>query len=862
MKYFYKFKIWMEPEIAISQAQELLKEHLFFDAVDLLYNENQVNQLDQFITTANAITISTYLRDKGILINHFTTGFKGFRLLVEEGKFSIYSNRLEMLVESFHLLLNKFLGKNTLTNFPKSVLMNTESLFDFDLMPSINANANPGLECQKDRLIMKFFENIAFVLCNTTNNLRFSLLKLLQAFAYYFPLQISEILNIQFAFNNTSSELGSPFNTIFKRINIKPNNSGNISEKTRAILTELEHIKNNKLIKTEDECFRYIIERVELSEPFDILSLSDPELNYTILTGLSNAPALRTVFESAISSNGTNNKSTNANFLGTLLNNALIHFAYHKDSWLTTDIPSEKIENKPEEFSFAVNALYNQLEQLDKHEAMSKIIAFGAINKSNGKLLPHILEMMGSEKDYIRVASLVCAAFIDRKESSIKVLLDDEVQKWTGDRLVLKLILLCYRTLGVTMDNFTFLFEWLRQTTDLDNKILILHTMFKIALFQNDGYPLIGHKTDIINESFNGKEIVAELTKDLNEIKNKGIDFTERQTAMLCGCDVLISTYDKKDLNSIFENFEENLTENIILKIPSIVSMFYNTGNIDMVHHLVSFLAKRKIDKNIKGPELDFAVISIALICANVKDEDLTKKMAIRMINLLYSEDTFLSPGIGPALGLLSLGVPETNLVSLANSLATSGENLGTTTAIGGVLGLGLLGFGTKNSKITENLINIEGIINSPVIGMAVKIALGFVHAGKGMFKIESNEATLKFLGSFVLKALICPDILLDEDFDTEVWDIFSLFRPKWKVAVDQNGKFVDGVQIRIGKEVGETGKKEIGGGLVMKTPLVVNVGESSEFVDSKCKEKGDTQKLINNDYNNIKTDIFFINTE
>ena len=123
------------------------------------------------------------------------------------------------------------------------------------------------------------------------------------------------------------------------------------------------------------------------------------------------------------------------------------------------------------------------------------------------------------------------------------------------------------------------------------------------------------------------------------------------------------------------------------------------------------------------------AVIGVALIAFG---EDIGVEMALRTMNHLYQYgEPVIKRAIPLAIGLLRISNPEAATMDLLTKLAYDADEH---IALSAIFGLGLIGAGTNNSKLGQNLRLLASYYAGPTTSdqlFVVRIAQGLVHMGK-----------------------------------------------------------------------------------------------------------------------------------
>ena len=125
---------------------------------------------------------------------------------------------------------------------------------------------------------------------------------------------------------------------------------------------------------------------------------------------------------------------------------------------------------------------------------------------------------------------------------------------------------------------------------------------------------------------------------------------------------------------------------------------YAGSGNVLKVQKMLHLCAEHKEDEK-EAIHQVAAVIGVALIAFG---EDIGVEMALRTMNHLYQYgEPVIKRTIPLAIGLLRISNPEVATMDLLTKLAyDSDENI----SMSAIFALGLIGAGTNNSKLAQNL--------------------------------------------------------------------------------------------------------------------------------------------------------------
>eukprot|EP00088_Acartia_fossae_P017208 TRINITY_DN19748_c0_g1_i1.p1 TRINITY_DN19748_c0_g1~~TRINITY_DN19748_c0_g1_i1.p1 ORF type:complete len:251 (+),score=-4.91 TRINITY_DN19748_c0_g1_i1:2-754(+) len=217
------------------------------------------------------------------------------------------------------------------------------------------------------------------------------------------------------------------------------------------------------------------------------------------------------------------------------------------------------------------------------------------------------------------------------------------------------------------------------------------------------------------------------------------------------------------------------------------------------------------------------------------------KEMMTRLIFTLSVQYTFQVSEYSAVIGMLYLSDPRPEAISFLLKYCNLDEEYPNNIVVCSIISLGLIGFGTNNSRISDALkyLLYASFESDACIPAAIRIAQGMLHFGRGLFMLQRDEKIYLKLYDFF--RIICDDSSKLKDLPTifRIFEIINLATPKWIVGVNENGEWVNDIKIRIGKENGDIGKSRISGGLIGKTPVIKNYTEEAEIADERFEDIG-----------------------
>ena len=264
---------------------------------------------------------------------------------------------------------------------------------------------------------------------------------------------------------------------------------------------------------------------------------------------------------------------------------------------------------------------------------------------------------------------------------------------------------------------------------------------------------------------------------------------------------------------------------------------YAGSGNVLKVQKMLHLCAEHKDDEKESIHQVA-AVIGVALIAFG---EDIGVEMALRTMNHLYQYgEPVIKRTIPLAIGLLRISNPEVATMDMMTKLAyDSDENI----SMSAIFALGLIGAGTNNSKLAQNLRLLASYFAGPTTAdqlFVVRIAQGLVHMGKGLLGLNPLHSD-KFLFSNVSLAGLLTVLLAATDMKTFITGKFHYFLfyltlsiyPRMLITLNEDLEPVQ-TQVRVGNAVdtvGQAGKpKRITGFQTHDTPVLIGQSERAEL--------------------------------
>lgn len=248
---------------------------------------------------------------------------------------------------------------------------------------------------------------------------------------------------------------------------------------------------------------------------------------------------------------------------------------------------------------------------------------------------------------------------------------------------------------------------------------------------------------------------------------------------------------------------------------------------------------KKARDEEVAASEAEqaIAVLGLALVAMG---EELGTAMTIRAFGHLQQYgDLSVRRAMPLALGLLSISNPDVLLTDTLSKL-THESDPGVYHAA--VLGLGLIGAGTNNSRIAGLLRSLSAYFSKdPAALFVVRLAQGLLHTGKGLITLSPYPADSKALcnrvslGGLVTVLFACLDMkatILGKSHYL-LYFLSLAMTPRMVTTVDEDLKPLP-VLVRVGQAVdtvGQAGRpKRITGFQTHTTPILLASGERAEL--------------------------------
>lgn len=219
--------------------------------------------------------------------------------------------------------------------------------------------------------------------------------------------------------------------------------------------------------------------------------------------------------------------------------------------------------------------------------------------------------------------------------------------------------------------------------------------------------------------------------------------------------------------------------------------------------------------------------------------EELGSQMAHRAFgHMLQYGDASVRQGVPLAIALLNVSHPEQSAVDLLSKLSHDPD---TATATNSIFAMGLVGAGTNNSKIANNLRALASYYSKEAgLLFTVRIAQGLLHAGKGLLGFNCYHSNRSLMCPAAAAALVaiahtCLDFkgLILGKHHYLLYVLVAAAAPRMLITVDEDLKPLP-VPVRVGTAVdivGLAGKpKAITGFQTHTTPVLLAYEDRAEL--------------------------------
>jgi len=229
------------------------------------------------------------------------------------------------------------------------------------------------------------------------------------------------------------------------------------------------------------------------------------------------------------------------------------------------------------------------------------------------------------------------------------------------------------------------------------------------------------------------------------------------------------------------------------------------------------------------------AVVGIALVATG---EEMGAEMTLRTFDhLLHYGEPAVRQAVPLALALLRISHPDYGIVDQMSRLT---HDVDARVALNAIIGLGLVGAGTNNSRIAGLLRMLAEHACDPSSLFVVRLAQGLLHLGKGLLSISPFHADRSLvcksaMGSILTFLYCCLDLkqtILDKHHYL-MYHLASAMGPRFLFTVDVELNLLP-VSVRVGEAVetvGQAGRpKTITGFQTHTTPVLLGVDDRAEL--------------------------------
>lgn len=240
--------------------------------------------------------------------------------------------------------------------------------------------------------------------------------------------------------------------------------------------------------------------------------------------------------------------------------------------------------------------------------------------------------------------------------------------------------------------------------------------------------------------------------------------------------------------------------------------------------------------KRLLSAQQAVAVLGLAMVAMG---EELGAEMSIRTFgHLLQYGDPVIRRVVPLAIGLLSVSNPKLTLMDMLSKFTHDSDM---DVAQSAIIGLGLIGAGTNNSRIAGILRQLSVYYSKePSCLFLVRISQGLLHAGKGLVTMNpfysdrflENKAALGGLLTVLFCCLDTKNTILGKNHFL-LYFLALAARPRMLFTVEENLEFKQ-TSVRVGQAVdtvGQAGRpKSITGFQTHSTPVLLAAGERAEM--------------------------------
>eukprot|EP01095_Lingulamoeba_sp_RSL-Kostka_P012908 TRINITY_DN5214_c4_g1_i1.p1 TRINITY_DN5214_c4_g1~~TRINITY_DN5214_c4_g1_i1.p1 ORF type:complete len:893 (+),score=370.90 TRINITY_DN5214_c4_g1_i1:224-2680(+) len=263
---------------------------------------------------------------------------------------------------------------------------------------------------------------------------------------------------------------------------------------------------------------------------------------------------------------------------------------------------------------------------------------------------------------------------------------------------------------------------------------------------------------------------------------------------------------------------------------------YAGTGNVLKVQELLHACGE-PLEEDEDGSHISVCVLGISLIAIC---EDLGVDMSIRMFDhLLHYGETDIKKAIPLALAMVSISNP--TKINVVDTLSKLSHDSDLDVAQAAILGLGMVGAGTNNSRIAQLLRQLSAYYSKESDALfIVRIAQGLLHLGKGLLTIQPYHSHGNLLCKVSLAGILavmhsCLDFgnLIHDKAHYLLYLFTPAIRPRFLFTVNEELEPLK-TSVRVGQAVdtiGQAGKpKTITGFQTHDSPVLISAGHRAEL--------------------------------
>lgn len=265
---------------------------------------------------------------------------------------------------------------------------------------------------------------------------------------------------------------------------------------------------------------------------------------------------------------------------------------------------------------------------------------------------------------------------------------------------------------------------------------------------------------------------------------------------------------------------------------------YAGTGNVLKVQQMMHLCAEHLEEED--AAHQAAAVVGISIIAAG---EDVGSEMVLRVLDhFLHFGDLPIRRAVPIAYAMLHVSDPQNVVI---DSLSRLTHDQDAQVAQGAILGLGLIGAGTNNSRIAGLLRQLSDFYAREADQLFVtRIAQGLLHMGKGLLTLHPFHSDRVLLSGPAMAgilpvlqaALDMPRTLLGNHHHL-LFHLVPAMTPRMMMTVDENMDLLP-ISVRVGQAVetvGQAGRpKTITGFQTHTSPVLLNAKDRAELASGE----------------------------